>query len=73
MAYVQKWKKDLMVLFLIMKVIVPKGIPYGSDLKRIGLNVGQMFLKLYKKCGILLIGEQMFGMKFFCRFNLIIY
>ena len=34
---------------------------------------GQMFLKLYKKCGILLIEEQMFGAKFFCRFNLIIY
>ena len=37
--YVPKYKNDLLVRFLFKKVIVPKGIPFGSDLKRIGLNV----------------------------------
>ena len=29
LVYVPKWKKDLLVRFLIKKVIVTKGIPYG--------------------------------------------
>ena len=31
LVYVPKWKKDLWVRFLIKKVIVPKGKPYGID------------------------------------------
>ena len=35
LVYVPKYKKDFFVRFLIKKVIVPKGIPYGIDIWKI--------------------------------------
>ena len=60
LVYLPKYKKDFLVHFLIKKVIVPKGVPYGIDIWKIekndwlySVNTGilfknkeQMFLKI---------------------------
>ena len=40
LSHVPKYKKDLLVRFLIKKVIVPKGIPYGIDIWKIEKMIG---------------------------------
>ena len=40
LVYVPKYKKDFLVHFLIKKVIVPKGIPYGIDIWKIEKMIG---------------------------------
>ena len=33
LVYVPKYKKDILVHFLIKKLVVPKGLPFGTDEK----------------------------------------
>ena len=42
LVYVPKYKKDFLVHFLIKKVIVPKGVPYGLKGKVIEKKVKEV-------------------------------